>query len=39
MDYKKMLVNDRVKPYLFKARYGIEKEGQRVRLIGKFIRN
>ena len=36
MDYKKMLVNDRVKPYLFKARYGIEKEGQRVDLSGNL---
>ncbi|WP_309121617.1 bifunctional glutamate--cysteine ligase GshA/glutathione synthetase GshB [Paenibacillus sp.] len=29
-----MLVNDRVKPYLFKARYGIEKESKRVDLSG-----
>ncbi|ARJ39029.1 bifunctional glutamate--cysteine ligase/glutathione synthetase [Sporosarcina ureae] len=34
MDLKKMLADERVKPYLMKARYGIEKEGQRVDLDG-----
>ena len=34
MDIKKMLESSRVKPYVFKARYGIEKEGQRVDLLG-----
>ncbi|KMY53254.1 bifunctional glutamate--cysteine ligase/glutathione synthetase [Bacillus sp. FJAT-27231] len=38
MDIKKMLVNDRVKPYLLKARYGIEKEGQRVDLSGNLAK-
>ncbi|MEC5423768.1 bifunctional glutamate--cysteine ligase GshA/glutathione synthetase GshB [Virgibacillus sp. C22-A2] len=38
MDIKKMLENDRVKPYLLKARYGIEKEGQRVDLSGKLTK-
>ncbi|OCA87264.1 bifunctional glutamate--cysteine ligase GshA/glutathione synthetase GshB [Pseudobacillus wudalianchiensis] len=38
MDMKKMLVNDRVKPYLLKARYGIEKEGQRVDLSGNLAK-
>ncbi|ALS78518.1 bifunctional glutamate--cysteine ligase/glutathione synthetase [Planococcus kocurii] len=37
MDMKKMLVNERVKPYLSKARYGIEKEGQRVDLTGMLV--
>lgn len=36
MDLKSMLGNDRVKPYLLKARYGIEKEGQRVDLVGNL---
>lgn len=36
MDIKKMLADDHVKPYLFKARYGIEKEGQRVDLEGNL---
>ncbi|WP_100408388.1 bifunctional glutamate--cysteine ligase GshA/glutathione synthetase GshB [Bacillus solitudinis] len=31
-----MLVNDRVKPYLLKARYGIEKESKRVDLSGNL---
>ncbi|MFZ0445623.1 MAG: bifunctional glutamate--cysteine ligase GshA/glutathione synthetase GshB, partial [Bacillus sp. (in: firmicutes)] len=35
-DFKKLLVNDRVKPYLLKARYGIEKESQRVDLSGNL---
>lgn len=34
MDLKKMLADERVKPYVLKARYGIEKEGQRVDLDG-----
>jgi len=34
MDIKKMLENERVRPYTLKARYGIEKEGQRVDLAG-----
>lgn len=33
-----MLVNDRVKPYLLKARYGIEKESKRVDLSGKLAK-
>jgi glutamate--cysteine ligase len=33
-----MLVNDRVKPYLLKARYGIEKESQRVDLSGNLAK-
>lgn len=36
MDIKKMLENDQVKPYLMKARFGIEKEGQRVDLTGNL---
>lgn len=38
MDFKKMLVNDHVKPYLLKARYGIEKESQRVDLLGNLAK-
>ncbi|WP_342526785.1 bifunctional glutamate--cysteine ligase GshA/glutathione synthetase GshB [Chryseomicrobium sp. FSL W7-1435] len=38
MDLKKMLVDDRVKPYLLKARYGIEKEGKRVDLSGNLAK-
>ncbi|PIC79776.1 bifunctional glutamate--cysteine ligase/glutathione synthetase [Sporosarcina sp. P18a] len=34
MDLKKLLADERVKPYVLKARYGIEKEGQRVDLDG-----
>ncbi|AXI00645.1 bifunctional glutamate--cysteine ligase GshA/glutathione synthetase GshB [Sporosarcina sp. PTS2304] len=34
MDLKKMLADERIKPYVLKARYGIEKEGQRVDLEG-----
>lgn len=34
MDFKKMLLNNSVKPFLLKARYGIEKESQRVDLVG-----
>jgi len=30
MDFKKLLESNRVKPYLLKANFGIEKEGQRV---------
>ncbi|MCZ2259152.1 bifunctional glutamate--cysteine ligase GshA/glutathione synthetase GshB [Sporosarcina sp. G11-34] len=37
MDIKKILVDERVKPYLLKARYGIEKEGQRVDLLGNLV--
>ncbi|ARK21732.1 bifunctional glutamate--cysteine ligase GshA/glutathione synthetase GshB [Sporosarcina ureae] len=36
MDLKKMLADERVKPYVLKARYGIEKEGQRVDLEGNL---
>lgn len=36
MDFKKMLINNSVKPYLLKARYGIEKESQRVDLLGNL---
>ncbi|ARF14321.1 bifunctional glutamate--cysteine ligase GshA/glutathione synthetase GshB [Sporosarcina ureae] len=36
MDLKKMLADERVKPYVLKARYGIEKEGQRVDLAGNL---
>ncbi|MHA0856977.1 bifunctional glutamate--cysteine ligase GshA/glutathione synthetase GshB [Paenibacillus sp. CMAA1364] len=36
MYIQKMLVHDLVKPYLFKARYGIEKEGHRVDLSGNL---
>ncbi|ARF17478.1 bifunctional glutamate--cysteine ligase GshA/glutathione synthetase GshB [Sporosarcina ureae] len=36
MDLKKMLADERVKPYVLKARYGIEKEGQRVDLVGNL---
>ncbi|ARD48362.1 bifunctional glutamate--cysteine ligase GshA/glutathione synthetase GshB [Sporosarcina sp. P33] len=36
MDLKKMLADERVKPYVSKARYGIEKEGQRVDLSGNL---
>ena len=38
MDIKKMLVNDRVKPYLLKARFGIEKESKRVDLSGNLAK-
>ncbi|GCD13095.1 bifunctional glutamate--cysteine ligase GshA/glutathione synthetase GshB [Clostridium tagluense] len=38
MDIKKMLVNDRVKPNLLKARYGVEKESQRVDLSGNLVK-
>lgn len=33
-----MLGNDHVKPYLFKARFGVEKEGQRVDLSGSLAK-
>jgi len=38
MDIKKLLESDRVKPFLLKARYGIEKEGQRVDLSGNLAK-
>ena len=38
MDLKKMLADERVKPYVLKARYGIEKEGQRVDLDGNLAK-
>ncbi|NGP46323.1 bifunctional glutamate--cysteine ligase GshA/glutathione synthetase GshB [Bacillaceae bacterium SIJ1] len=38
MDFKRMLVNDCVKPYLLKARYGIEKESKRVDLSGNLAK-
>jgi glutamate--cysteine ligase len=37
-DFKEMLVNDRVKLYLLKARYGIEKESKRVDLSGNLAK-
>lgn len=37
-DYKRMLVNDCVRPYLLKARYGIEKESKRVDLSGNLAK-
>lgn len=37
-DLKKILANDRVKPYLLKARFGIEKESQRVDLTGNLAK-
>lgn len=37
-DLKTMLANDRVKPYLLKARFGIEKESQRVDLSGNLAK-
>ena len=36
MDMKKMLMNDRSKPVLLKARYGIEKESHRVDPLGRL---
>ena len=33
MEMKKMLNNDRIKPYLLKARFGVEKESQRVAVL------
>ena len=38
MDFKKMLANDSVKPYLLKVRYGIEKESQPVDLSGNLAK-
>ncbi|ARK32537.1 bifunctional glutamate--cysteine ligase GshA/glutathione synthetase GshB [Halalkalibacter krulwichiae] len=38
MDLKKMLANERVKSYLLKARYGIEKESHRVDLSGNLAK-
>ena len=36
MDFKNMLERTSVKPYVSKARYGVEKEGQRVDVSGKL---
>lgn len=36
MDFKNLLLNENVKPYILKARYGIEKESQRVNLLGRL---
>ena len=36
MDIQTMLVHEHVKPYLLKARYGIEKESQRVNFLGNL---
>lgn len=38
MDFKKMLGDDLVKPYVLKARYGIERESQRVDLSGNLAK-
>src|SRR3954470_23733820 len=38
MDFKKLLTSSHVKPYLLKARYGIEKESQRVDLSGNLTK-
>ncbi len=38
MDFKKMLANDRVKTYLLKARYGIEKESHRIDFSGNLAK-
>ena len=38
MDIKKVLVDERVRPYLLKARYGIEKESHRVDLSGNLAK-
>ncbi|WP_044478595.1 bifunctional glutamate--cysteine ligase GshA/glutathione synthetase GshB [Paenibacillus antibioticophila] len=38
MDFKKMLVDDRVKPYVLKARFGVEKESKRVDLSGNLVK-
>ncbi len=38
MNIKNMLGDHHVKPYLLKARYGIEKEGQRVDLLGNLAK-
>ncbi|WP_438313066.1 bifunctional glutamate--cysteine ligase GshA/glutathione synthetase GshB [Sporosarcina sp. FA9] len=38
MDIKRMLESDHVKPYIFKGRYGIEKEGQRIDLSGDLAK-
>ncbi len=37
-DFKKTLANERVKPYLLKARFGIEKESQRIDLSGSLAK-
>lgn len=38
MDMKKMFAHEQVKPYIDKARYGIEKESQRVDLSGRLVK-
>lgn len=38
MEMKRMLINDRIKPYLLKARYGVEKESKRVDLSGNLAK-
>lgn len=38
MDFKKILANDRVKSYVLKARFGIEKESHRVDLSGNLAK-
>lgn len=38
MNFKKVLADNRVKPYLFKARYGVEKESKRVDLSGELAK-
>lgn len=37
MDIKKAIENELIKPYIGKARYGLEKEGQRVSLTGELV--
>ena len=36
MDIKEMLISTGIKPYLLKARYGIEKESQRINKLGEL---
>src|SRR5699024_5192977 len=38
MDIQKILTNQSVRPFLLKARYGIEKESQRVTLQGNLVK-
>lgn len=38
MNTKKMMIQEKVKPFLLQARYGIEKESQRVTLAGDLVR-
>lgn len=38
MNFKKLLADDRVKPYLLKARFGVEKESKRVDLTGNLAK-